>query len=212
MKISLDESQWPQTAEVWHHLNRQSVQVQHPCCPQSPDLVLLVCLFSWFLFSFSALSSALGPVGPAQPFHHCVGSGSLFHSGSQHLEYSIARHGWLFGAHFAFLSSRSVCFSPGKVGVLGTEEETATAAGISVREKKNKIEQLRLDFQSLQISSTENIGDFSGYRLIVSWSGHQVPGPLNMCLSIARGPAGRKTGHCLQNLNHWGWCLCSTLS
>lgn len=181
--------------------------------PKAPDLVLLVSLFSWFLFSFSALSSALGLVEPAQPFLHPVGSGSLFHSGSQHLEYSIARHGWLFGAHFAFLSSRSVCFSPGKVGVLGTEEETQQQQQESLLEKKKKkIEQLRLDFQSLQISSTENIGDFSGYRLIVSWSGHQVPGPLNMCLSIARGPAGRKTGHCLQNLNHWGWCLCSTLS
>lgn len=51
-------------------------------------------------FSFSTLSSARGLAGPAQPFLHPLGSGSIFHSGSQHLEYGIALHERLFGAHF----------------------------------------------------------------------------------------------------------------
>ena len=135
MKISLSESQWPQIAEVWYHLNRQSVQAQHPCCPQSPDLVLLFCLLvslfilntffcAWSTWTSSDFSSsrwkwlrpfilALNTLNMAL---HCMG-GSLVHDlPSVFLQQSLL---------------------PWESRTLGHREgNSATAAGISVKEKK----------------------------------------------------------------------------
>lgn len=83
----IDESQWPQIAEVWYHLNRQSAQDQHPCCPQSQDLVLLPFGFS---FHSSGFLLRLEYLNQLRLFFVLLEVVSPFYSGSQHLELHCA--------------------------------------------------------------------------------------------------------------------------
>lgn len=139
MKISLGESQWPQTAEVWHHLNRQSVQVQHACCPQSPRpgslgfSFLLVSLFilstffcSWTSWTSSAFSS---PCWKWLPLSFWLSASWIQHCTA-----------WLaLWCTFCLLVFQKCLLLPWESRCLGHRGgNSATAAGISVREKKKK--------------------------------------------------------------------------